>query len=74
MTDIDDAPMPVTRPRLRGVIHRYAAIVFAVAFVAVVIAAPDNAARLWVSVYGVCVTAMFAVSAAYHSGRPSPEV
>lgn len=60
------------RPRLRGVIHLYAAIVFAVAFVVLSIAAPDAAARGWIAIYGLCVTSMLAISATYHSGRLSP--
>ncbi len=60
------------RPRLRGVIHLYAAVAFAIAFVGLGVAAPDAAARGWIAIYGVCVTAMLAVSAVYHSRRLSP--
>lgn len=62
----------VDRPRFRGVIHRYAAISFAIAFVALIVAAPDHAARAWLAVYGFGVTSMLTVSATYHSGRLSP--
>lgn len=57
------------RPSLRGVIHRYAVAGFGAAFVALVLAAPDGAAKGWMAVYGACVLAMFAISAVYHSGR-----
>ena len=59
------------RPRLRGVIHRYAAITFAIGFAGLAIAASDGAAKAWVLVYGACVTTMLGVSAVYHSGRLS---
>jgi hemolysin III len=65
---LDDAPV---RPRLRGVIHRYASVVFAAGFVALVVAG-DAADRPWLAVYGLAVTTMLAVSAVYHSGRLSP--
>ncbi len=42
------------------------------AFVGLVISAPDGAARAWITVYGLCVTSMLAVSATYHSGHLSP--
>lgn len=64
-----EATMP--RPRLRGVIHRYATVVFAIGFVALV-AAGDPDERAWLVVYGLSVTTMLAVSAVYHSGRLSP--
>jgi hemolysin III len=60
------------RPRLRGVVHRYAAVAFAAGFCVLVVTADDNAARAWVAIYGGCVTAMLGVSAVYHSGRLSP--
>jgi hemolysin III len=60
------------RPTLRGVIHRYGACAFALAFAGLCISAPDGAARVWIAVYGLCVTGMLGVSAIYHSGRLSP--
>jgi hemolysin III len=60
------------RPRMRGVIHLYAAAAFALAFVGLGLAAPDGAARGWIAIYGVCVTAILAVSAVYHSRRLPP--
>ncbi|MBA3654631.1 MAG: hemolysin III family protein [Actinobacteria bacterium] len=59
------------RPRLRGVIHLWATPVAVVLFV-VLVARATAADRVAVSVYAVCVTAMLAVSATYHSGRLSP--
>jgi hemolysin III len=59
------------RPRFRGVIHRWATP-FAALLFAVLIARAGSDDRAAVVVYGVCVTAMLAVSAAYHSGRTSP--
>lgn len=88
-TDLDHAPVDGTapeaerpwvldadpdRPRLRGVVHRWAAPAMAGVFVALAVTAADAAARAWVGVYGVCVTLMLAVSAVYHSGRISPRV
>lgn len=59
------------RPRLRGLIHRYASVLFAAGFVALVVVA-DPADRPWLVAYGLAVTTMLGVSAAYHSGRLSP--
>lgn len=59
------------RPRLRGVVHRYATVVFAAGFVALIVAA-EPGERSWLAVYGVSVTTMLGVSAVYHSGRLSP--
>ncbi|MGH9246874.1 MAG: PAQR family membrane homeostasis protein TrhA [Acidimicrobiales bacterium] len=60
------------RPRLRGVLHRYAAVGFAVLFVPLFIAADGGGDRLAVAVYGCAVVGMLGVSAVYHSGRLSP--
>ena len=62
---------PLPRPQLRGVIHRYASVIFAAGF-AVLVVVGDAAERPWLVVYGLAVTTMLAVSAAYHSGRLSP--
>lgn len=59
------------RPRLRGVIHKYAAGAFGVAFLALIVGAGDASARGWITVYGMSVIAMLSVSAVYHSGRLS---
>ena len=65
VTHVDALP----RPRLRGVIHKYAAVAFASAFVVLIILAEGAPARGWITVYGLSVTGMLAVSAVYHSGR-----
>ncbi|MFT4125545.1 MAG: hemolysin III family protein [Gordonia sp. (in: high G+C Gram-positive bacteria)] len=57
------------RPRLRGVIHQYAAFVAVVAGIAVVVGAAIMAgagAALACSVYAVTVVGLFATSASYH--------
>jgi hemolysin III len=75
----DDAPVPAgagattsgvdapVRPRWRGRLHRWAAIVAVPAFAALVAAAPTASSRLACAVYGVGVTAMLGVSAVYHA-------
>lgn len=65
------AATELARPRLRGLIHRYASVLFAAGFVVLVVVA-DPAERPWLVVYGLAVTTMLGVSAAYHSGRLSP--
>ena len=66
-------PTTSTRPRLRGVIHRWA-VPFAVAlFVVLAVRVTGLGNLVAVLVYGTCVTAMLAVSAIYHSGGMSPE-
>lgn len=71
MQDAAPAEEARPRPRLRGVIHRYATVVFAAGFVVLVVVG-DPADRPWLAVYGLAVTTMLAVSAVYHSGRLSP--
>ena len=60
------------RPRWRGVIHRWAAIVAVPAFAVLIGLADDGAARLAVALHAVGVVGMLSVSATYHSGRLSP--
>lgn len=62
----------VVRPRLRGVFHRYAAAAFAGAVGMLSFSVSGVAARAWVGIYGVCVTAMLGVSAVYHSRAWAP--
>ena len=62
----------VVRPRWRGVIHRWAAILLAPVFVLLVFAASGAASTAAISVHGAGVVGMLAVSATYHSGRLSP--
>ena len=59
------------RPSMRGVQHRIAAPVFASRSSSSSCERDTAGDRLAMVVYGVCVTAMLAVSAAYHSGQPS---
>lgn len=53
-------------------IHRYAAMVAVPAFAILIVAAPDGASRLAVTLHAIGVAGMLAVSAIYHSGRLSP--
>jgi len=59
-------------PRLRGVLHAYAAWVAAVAAVALVLTAPDARARAAAGIYGLGLIALFAVSGLYHRWRWNP--
>jgi hemolysin III len=59
-------------PRLRGLLHAYAAWVAAVAAVVLVLLAPDGQARAAAAVYGVGLCALFAVSGLYHRWRWNP--
>jgi hemolysin III len=62
-------PLPVAKPRLRGVSHEIAAFVFPILGIALVIVSPTAAIR-WASiVYTLGVTAMYATSACYHRGH-----
>jgi hemolysin III len=60
------------RPRWRGVIHRWAAVVSVPMFAALVVAAPAGIDRLAVGVYAFGIVAMLTTSAVYHSGRLKP--
>jgi hemolysin III len=60
------------RPRLRGLIHRWAALLFLPAAVGLVAVGDTAGRRLALIVYGVGVASLLAVSAIYHSGRLSP--
>jgi hemolysin III len=59
-------------PRLRGLLHAYAAWVAAVAAAALVLLAPDADARLAAAVYGAGLCALFGVSGLYHRWRWQP--
>lgn len=63
---------PADRPRLRGVLHRYAAVGSAVAFAVLLVLAPDWAARGWIGAHAVGITGMLATSAAYHTADVTP--
>ncbi len=62
-----------TRPRLRGVIHRWAVPVSVALFAVLAVRTSGIGNLVAVLVYGAGVTTMLAVSAVYHSGRMSPE-
>lgn len=64
--------MDDVRPRWRGVLHRWAAILGVPAFAVLIVAAPDGASRIAVAIHAVGVLGMLGVSGTYHSGRLSP--
>jgi len=64
---------PADRPTLRGVLHRHAAAVFAVVFLAILVACPDWAGRAWVAFHALGITTMLAVSGGYHTADVSPQ-
>jgi hemolysin III len=66
--------MVVDRPRLRGVLHAWAAPIAAAVGVGVLALADDARARTGVGVWVLTMTALFAVSATYHRGRWRPGV
>ncbi|MGE4427909.1 MAG: hemolysin III family protein [Solirubrobacteraceae bacterium] len=58
--------MPALKPRMRGVLHQWAAIVAALAGAGLVLSAPNAEAR-WVSgIYALSMVGLFTVSAVYH--------
>lgn len=60
------------RPAWRGLVHRYAALLFVPAFVVLVVLADSPHQRLNMSVYALSILLMLSVSAVYHSGRLGP--
>jgi hemolysin III len=62
-----DAVAPV-KPRLRGVSHEVASVVFPALGLLLVLVAPASS-RVPVAIYTAGVTAMYATSACYHRGR-----
>ena len=62
----------VLRPKLRGTFHRVAAPIAALAFVVLAAQTELDHHLLAVCIYGVCVTAMLAVSGTYHHARIPP--
>lgn len=60
------------RPRLRGTFHRATAPIAAMAFVLLAVRTEHRRDLLAVLIYGVCVTAMLAVSGIYHHARIPP--
>lgn len=63
---------PTERPRLRGVSHQYAAWGFASGFTALLVIAPDWAARGWVAAHALGITGMLVASAVYHRSNVTP--
>ena len=61
-----------TKPKYRGVSHQIAFWVSLAMGAGLIASAPDGKARLAVSVYSVCLSAMFGVSAAFHRHNWSP--
>ena len=59
----------LVRPRWRGVIHRWAAILLAPVFLLLVALASDAASTAAVAVHGAGVVGMLAVSATYVDGE-----
>ena len=64
----------VERPRMRGVLHAYAAPIAAAVGIGVLALADDARSRTGVAVWVMSMTALFAVSATYHRGRWRPAV
>lgn len=62
------------KPRLRGVSHEVAAVVFPILGWLAVALAPSGGGRATAAVYTVGVTAMYATSACYHRGAWSAPV
>jgi hemolysin III len=60
------------RPRLRGVFHQYAFLVFAALGIALVATAPGARERLAGGVFAGCVVLAFGMSALYHRGAWRP--
>jgi hemolysin III len=64
-----EAPDPLLRPRLRGVSHEIAAVVFAALGALLVVEAPTARATIAAAIYAVSVVLLFASSAVYHRVR-----
>lgn len=56
----------LVRPRWRGVLHTWAFVASIPAAIVLLVLADDTRARVGVAVYGVCLIAVFGVSAGYH--------
>jgi hemolysin III len=66
MNDADhDASRP-TKPRLRGVLHHYAALVSLLAGAVLVLCAPNRKSLLAAAIYGTSLSALLGTSALYH--------
>lgn len=62
----------LAKPTLRGVVHGWAVVPFAIAGAWLVSAAPSGAARAGTLVYALAVTGMLLASTCYHRLRVSP--
>jgi len=60
------APIPALKPRMRGVLHQWAAVVALLAGGYLVLSAPNAHARVASAVYAVSIVGLFTVSAIYH--------
>ncbi|MBS2031371.1 MAG: hemolysin III family protein [Deltaproteobacteria bacterium] len=67
-----DAARPVEKPRLRGVLHQFAAATALGAGAVLVAVAPSARAALAAGLYAASLVALFTVSATYHTVRWSP--
>jgi hemolysin III len=67
-------PPILVKPRMRGVLHTWAAPVAAVVGMLFVLLAEGARARVGVSIWTVAATGLFAVSATYHRGAWRPAV
>jgi hemolysin III len=59
-------PLPLVKPRMRGVLHQYAFFVSVVLGAVLVIVAPDGRARLAALIYAFAVSGLLGTSALYH--------
>lgn len=66
--------MTVDKPRMRGVLHAWAAPIAAALGATLLLLATDMRARIGTGVWAVTLTALFAVSATYHRGSWRPAV
>jgi len=66
VSDVADRAMQAVKPRLRGVLHKWAFFVSLVAGAVLVAVAPAGRATLATAVYAATVVGLFGVSAVYH--------
>lgn len=67
--EVIDPPALLTRPRLRGVWHKWAFVISVPLGLALVVAATTPRARVALSIYAVSLMSLFGVSAVYHRVR-----
>jgi hemolysin III len=66
--------MPLVRPRMRGLLHAWAAPVAAAVGLSFLLLADGGRARVATAVWALTLTALFTVSATYHRGAWRPSV